>query len=66
MRKKKGLTPSEIIKLSVETDATGEKLIKKFEQDLKKTVLVSDIKFEANSGEEIKVDSLLFKIIIKS
>ncbi len=62
MRKKSGLTPSEVITLSIETDEAGKKLIQKFESDFKKTVLISEIKFASNNGEEIKVDELVFKI----
>lgn len=65
LRKKMGLTPSEVIKLSVETDEKGKNLITKFEKELKKTVLVSAVMFENKGGEEIKVDELLFKVIIE-
>lgn len=65
MRKKAGLTPSEAISLSIETDEVGKNLIQKFEADFKKTILVNEIKFEANSGEEVKVDSLSFKVSIQ-
>jgi isoleucyl-tRNA synthetase len=62
MRKKQGLTPSNVITLTIQTDEAGQKIIEKFEVDLKKTVLVSSIKFSANDGEEIKIDKLLFKV----
>ncbi len=71
MRKKAGLTPSEVISLSIETDEAGKNLIQKFEVDFKKTILVNEIKFEANSGlsaqagEEVKVDTLNFKVSIE-
>ncbi len=73
MRKKMGLTPSDVIILIVETDDAGKKLIQKFEPDIKKTVLVSKIEFKntegdpsANSGQEIvKIDELVFKIKIE-
>lgn len=64
MRKKTGLTPSDKISLSVETSEEGKKLIQKFEADLKKTVLAVSIEYAANEGEEIKVDTLIFKIKI--
>ncbi len=65
MRKKSGLTPSDVISLSIETSEEGKKLIEKFEVDLKKTVLASKIEFVTNEGEEIKVDVLAFKIKIQ-
>ncbi len=64
-RKKIGLTPSDVISVTFETDSIGQELIKKFETDLKKTVLVSEIKFESNDGEEIKVDQFVFKVKIE-
>ncbi|MCX6757374.1 MAG: class I tRNA ligase family protein [Candidatus Nomurabacteria bacterium] len=65
MRKKAGLTPSDIISLSIETDEIGKSLIQKFEADFKKTILVKEIKFESNTGEEVKVDTLIFKVSIE-
>jgi isoleucyl-tRNA synthetase len=65
MRKKMGLTPSDIISLAVETDDTGKKLIQKFETDLLKTILASKIEFKQNEGEEIKIDELIFKIFVQ-
>ncbi|MES2416480.1 MAG: class I tRNA ligase family protein, partial [Patescibacteria group bacterium] len=65
MRKKAELTPSDVISLSIDTDEAGKNLIKKFEVDFKKTILVSGIKFESNDGEEVKVDALRFKVNIE-
>jgi len=65
MRKKAGLTPSDIISLSVETNEEGKKLIQKFEIEMKKVVLAKEIKFEVNSGEEIKIGDIVFKLSIK-
>jgi isoleucyl-tRNA synthetase len=62
MRKKMGLTPSDVITLEIETNETEKKLIQKFENDLKKTVLVSGIEFKPNDGTEIKIENLLFKV----
>jgi isoleucyl-tRNA synthetase len=64
-RKKEGLTPNDIIVLFIQTDTEGEKLIKKFEDEIKKTVLAEEIKFQSNDGEEIKIDEFLFRIFIK-
>ncbi|MFZ3011674.1 MAG: class I tRNA ligase family protein [Minisyncoccia bacterium] len=65
MRKKTGLTPSDVVMLTIETDDVGKKLIQKFEPDMKKTVLASEIKFQTNDGEEIKIDNLIFKVKIE-
>lgn len=64
MRKKMGLTPNDIVVLSFETNEKGQKLVKKFEDDMKKVVSVSDVKFEGNDGFEVKVDELVFKVKI--
>ena len=64
MRKKMGLTPSNIIALSIDTSEAGKNLIQKFEADLKKTVLISGISFQDNDGAEIVVDDLVFKVKI--
>src|SRR5207249_4565817 len=64
MRKKQGLTPKDIIFLLVETDEKGKKLIRKFELDLKKTILASKIDFAQITGMEARIDDLVFKIQI--
>ncbi len=51
MRKKEGLTPSDVITLTLPTSA--EEIVTGFEDDMKKTVLAEEIVF---SGEEIKVE----------
>ena len=71
MRKNMGFTPSDVISVVFETDAEGKELVKKFEADMKKTVLVSEIRFENNDlpaqtgGQEIKIGDLLFKVRIE-
>lgn len=65
MRKKIGLTPSDVVMLSVEANDAGKELIQKFGEDLKKTVLVSQVDFEENDGEIIKISDLQFKIEIE-
>lgn len=64
MRKKTGLTPSDVVMLTFDTNETGKNLIQKFENDMKKTVLVSNIEFKQNDGEEIKIDDLVFRVKI--
>jgi isoleucyl-tRNA synthetase len=65
IRKKEGLTPSDIIVLVLETNEEGKKLVEKFETEIKKTVLASEIKTEGNMGEEMKINDLVFKIAIQ-
>ncbi|MEI8174350.1 MAG: class I tRNA ligase family protein [bacterium] len=65
MRKKMGLTPSDKISIVFDTNDAGQKLIKKFEIEMKKTVLVTQIDFDKNDGTEIKIDELVFKIKIE-
>ena len=65
VRKKEGLTPSDPIVLFLETSDEGKKLVEKFEAEIKKTVLASQIKLENSSGEEVKINDLVFKISIQ-
>jgi isoleucyl-tRNA synthetase len=66
LRKKAGLMPQQKIELAIETDGVGEKLIKDFENEIKKGTNTNEIKFGSISGEEeIKMDELKFKIEIK-
>jgi isoleucyl-tRNA synthetase len=64
MRKKMGLTPSDVINMTVETSEDGKKLIQKFEKEMKKTATVSKIEFSVNEGDEIKIGELKFKVKI--
>jgi len=65
MRKKAGLTPSDVVLFSMETNEAGRKLIQKFQSEIKKTILAKDIKFISNTGDELKVGDLAFKISIQ-
>lgn len=65
MRKKMGLTPSDIVKISFDANSDGKELLQKFENDMKKVVLASEIKLGTNNEPEIKIDNLTFKIIIE-
>ena len=62
MRKKIGLTPSDVITLFVETNEVGNKIVEKFENEIKKTVLASKLKYDVNDGEDIKIGDLVFKV----
>jgi isoleucyl-tRNA synthetase len=65
MRKKTGLTPSEMVSLTIETDKKGRELVDAFREDIKQTVMLSKVEFAENDGEEIKVDELSFKVKIE-
>ena len=65
MRKAMGLVPSDVVSVSFDTSVEGKDLVEKFSKDMKKVVTVSDIKFETNGGEEVKVGELVFKVEIK-
>lgn len=65
MRKKMGLTPSEIVQISFETDTAGRELVEKFIDDMKKTVLVSEVSFKDNDGEMVEVGQMSFKVKIE-
>ena len=64
MRKKLGFTPSDVISVVFETNDVGKKLIQKFENDMKKTVLVSLIEYSENDGKVVRIDDLSFKVKI--
>ncbi|MEI6580724.1 MAG: class I tRNA ligase family protein [bacterium] len=66
IRKKEGLTPSDTILLSLETNEEGKNLIQKFKEDIKKTVLAKDVNLKSNNGEEIKINDLMFKVSIQN
>ena len=68
MRKKMSLTPSDVVTLSVETSEEGEKLIQKFESEIKKIVLAEKIEFKNNDGTDgttIEIAKISFKISIQ-
>ena len=62
LRKKLGLTPKDLVTLSLECDDAGKRLVSKYEENLLKTVLVSKVTYEKNNGEEILVGELSFKV----
>jgi isoleucyl-tRNA synthetase len=62
MRKKKGLQPSDVITLSIDTDEAGQNLLTQFADEIKKVVGARDIVFGKNSGEEVIVDELKFVV----
>jgi len=65
LRKKMGLTPCDVVSILIETDKFGQELVRKFENDLKKTVSAGKIEFKDNDGESIKIGDLSFKTKIE-
>ncbi len=62
MRKKKGLQPSDIITLTVDTDEAGKNILTQFTEEIKKVVGAKDIVFAKNNGEEVSIDELKFTV----
>jgi len=62
LRKEKGLTPKDEIILSLDTNNTVRGIFEKHADDIKKTVLASDIRFEGNDGKEIKIEDVEIKV----
>ncbi len=58
MRKKEKLVQEDDIKLTVSTDNNGKKLMEEADKELKRVAGVSDIKYEENSGEQLKTNDV--------
>ena len=65
IRKKNGLSPSDVIVLSIDTNVEGQELIFKFKKEIMKAVSAKEIKIKENDGAEIKIDDFSFKIIVE-
>lgn len=65
LRKKTGLTPSDVVVLTIETGEAGRALVEKFMEDMKKVVLLSKVEFAGNDGDVVKLGDLEFKVQIK-
>ncbi len=65
LRKKSGLTHQDKIKLVIESDSAGEKLIEMFRDEIKESVNADAIKLSQNNGEAVDIDELKFKIEIE-
>ena len=61
LRKKTGLTPSDVISLTLSKNA--KEIVSLFETDMKKIVLAKEITFAENDGDVVEIDAL--KISIK-
>ncbi len=64
LRKKTGLTPSDMVTLEVETSNDGRALIDTFASELKKASLIKDIVFKEISGEPVDVDGIPFTLVL--
>ena len=65
IRKKNNLNPSDVVELNIETNVDGQELINKFKVELMKSVGAKEIKIKENEGQEIKIDELVFKVIVE-
>ena len=64
MRKKAGLTPSDVISLSLSD--TAHDIVSKFENEMKKIVLAKEITYGLSSGEIVEIDNMkIFVEIVK-
>ncbi len=63
MRKKAGLTPSDAISLVLAPSAQA--VVAGFEDDLKKTVLATEIVFAENSGTEVSIGDIVFAVALQ-
>lgn len=64
MRKEKGLVPSDVVTLTIDTSEEGEEVVNKFKDNISKTVGAKEIVFARNEGTEIKIDELSFVVSI--
>ena len=64
LRKKQGLTPSDVIGLSLSENA--KVIVAPFEIDMKNTVLAQNISFDISEGELIEIDGMkIYAVIVK-
>lgn len=63
LRKEKGLTPQDIIMLTISPEA--EPFLTPFIDDFKKTVLATSVQFAENSGSELKIDEMTLRVTIE-
>lgn len=63
LRKEKGLTPQDMIMLTISAEA--ESFLTPFVDDFKKTVLATSVQFAENSGSELKIDEMTLRVTIE-
>ncbi|MEK7568829.1 MAG: class I tRNA ligase family protein [Patescibacteria group bacterium] len=64
LRKKTGLTPSDVVTLEVATNEEGRALVETFAVELKKASLLKEIVFKEVHGEPVDTNGILFTIAI--
>lgn len=63
MRKKAGLSPKDVIHLTVDTDERGKEIIESFKQEITSTARIEGLVFEVVAGgETLSLDHLSFNI----
>jgi isoleucyl-tRNA synthetase len=63
LRKKEDLVPNYQIVLTVDTSEEGRKIMEKFRNEYMKTAGIKDLRFGVvEGGEEVKIDSLMYKL----
>lgn len=63
-RKKLGLKPNEKVQIDLSATPEAQALIKKFEPAIKKALLALKLQIKNNTGQDIKVGKLVFKVKI--
>ncbi|QQR50483.1 class I tRNA ligase family protein [Candidatus Nomurabacteria bacterium] len=63
LRKQAGLTPSDVIILTISPEA--ESLVTPFMNDFKKTVLAGEVMFADNNGQEVSIGEIIISINIE-
>ena len=65
LRKKSGLSPKDVITLTIETDEKGKEIIESFKKDITSTARIEKFVFEnVAEGETLSLDHLSFRIKI--
>jgi len=64
LRKKKGLTPGDVVTLKIKTDDAGKALIENNKNEIQKTAKLSLINYADNSGQTISIDAHSYAIDI--
>lgn len=62
LRKEKNLTPDQRITLQVETSEEGKAFLESAKSEISKPTNISDFSFAPNSGSELKIGNLSFKL----
>ncbi|MBP7006858.1 MAG: class I tRNA ligase family protein, partial [Candidatus Pacebacteria bacterium] len=65
VRKEENKKPDDIVVLNVETDSSGKDLINKWQSQISKIVGAKEVVFVENSGKEVKIDTIVFKISLE-